>query len=72
MTMEIVLRYFHFVSIFAIVGSLVAEHLLLKKKLMRSEIARLSRIDAFMGWPHLPCRCWINAGWASMETFLLQ
>ena len=47
--MEIVLRYLHFVSIFAIVGSLVSEHLLLKKALTRSEIGRLSRIDAVYG-----------------------
>jgi len=47
--MEIVLRYLHFVSIFAIVGSLVSEHLLLKKELTRSEIGRLSRIDAVYG-----------------------
>jgi putative membrane protein len=31
------------------VGSLVSEHLLLKKELTRNEIARLSRIDAVYG-----------------------
>jgi len=31
MTLEIILRYVHFVSIFAIVGSLASEHLILKK-----------------------------------------
>lgn len=49
MTIEIFLRYMHFISIFAIVGSLVSEHLLLKKVLTRSEIGRLSRIDAVYG-----------------------
>ena len=49
MTTEILLRYIHFISIFAIVGSLVSEHLLLKKMLTRSEIGRLSRIDAVYG-----------------------
>lgn len=43
------LRYIHFISIFAIVGSLVAEHLLLKKELTRQELDRLSRIDAVYG-----------------------
>lgn len=49
MTLEIVFRYLHFISIFSIVGSLVAEHLLLKKIMTRSEIGRLSRIDAVYG-----------------------
>lgn len=49
MTSEILLRYVHFISIFAIVGTLVSEHLLLKKQLTRSEIARIARIDAVYG-----------------------
>jgi putative membrane protein len=49
MTVEIFLRYIHFVSIFAIVGTLVSEHLLLKKEMSRAEIGRLSRIDAVYG-----------------------
>lgn len=49
MTLEIVLRYLHFISIFAIVGSLVSEHMLLKKTLLRSEISRLATIDAVYG-----------------------
>jgi putative membrane protein len=49
MTFEIILRYVHFISIFAIVGSLVSEHLLLQKQLTRGEITRLSRIDAVYG-----------------------
>lgn len=49
MTQEIFLRYVHFISIFAIVGSLVSEHLLLKPTLTRAEIARLSLIDAVYG-----------------------
>jgi putative membrane protein len=49
MTLEIFFRYVHFISIFTIVGSLVSEHLLLKKELTRREIARLSRIDAVYG-----------------------
>ncbi len=49
MTLEILLRYIHFVSIFAIVSSLVAEHLLLKKEMTPAEIKRLSLIDAVYG-----------------------
>lgn len=49
MTTEIYLRYLHFICIFAIVGSLVAEHVLLRKTMKRNEIARLARIDAVYG-----------------------
>ena len=49
MALEIFLRYAHFVCIFAIVGSLVSEHMLLKKTLTRREISRLSSIDAVYG-----------------------
>ena len=49
MTLEIILRYVHFVSIFAIAGSLASEHLILKKELTRAEIGRLARIDAVYG-----------------------
>jgi putative membrane protein len=49
MTPEILLRYLHFISLFAIVGSLASEHLLLKPELTRAELKRLSRIDAVYG-----------------------
>ena len=49
MTLEIFLRYLHFISIFAIVGSLVSEHLLLKKVMTRTDIARIARIDSVYG-----------------------
>lgn len=49
MTIEIILRYIHFISIFAIVSALVAEHLLLKKEMTPAEIKRLSIIDAVYG-----------------------
>ena len=49
MTLEIILRYVHFISIFGIVGSVVSEHLLLKKEMLRSEITRVARIDAVYG-----------------------
>ncbi len=49
MTTELILRYFHFISIFAIVGTLVAEHLLLKKEMTRLELGRVARIDGVYG-----------------------
>jgi putative membrane protein len=49
MTVEIFLRYIHFISIFAIVSSLVSEHMLLKKTLTRAEIGKLATIDAIYG-----------------------
>lgn len=49
MSLEIILRYVHFISIFAIVGTLVSEHLLLKNEMTRAELVRLARIDAVYG-----------------------
>ena len=49
MAFEITLRYIHFISIFFIVGTLVSEHLLLKKSITRREIGRLAKIDAVFG-----------------------
>ena len=49
MTLEIILRYLHFVCIFLIVATLASEHLLLKKEMNRAEISRLARIDMVYG-----------------------
>jgi len=49
MTLEIFLRYIHFLCIFAIVGSLVSEHAMLKKSMTRRDIGRLATIDAVYG-----------------------
>lgn len=49
MTSEILLRYIHFISIFTIVGTLVSEHILLKKEMTRVEIKKVARIDAIYG-----------------------
>lgn len=49
MTLELLLRYFHFVSIFLIVGALVSEHLLLESSLNKRKIDRLSKIDGIYG-----------------------
>lgn len=47
--MEIFLRYLHFICIFAIVSSLVSEHLLLQKHMTRSQLGRIARVDAVYG-----------------------
>ncbi len=57
MTLEILLRYLHFVSIFTIVSTLVAEHLMLKREMTRTEIAKLARIDAVYGFAALTLLC---------------
>lgn len=49
MTFELLLRYLHFISIFAIVGALVSEHLLLKHTLSKKSIDQLSKIDGIYG-----------------------
>lgn len=49
MTIELLLRYLHFISIFGIASTLVAEHILLKPSLTRAELGRLSRIDGVYG-----------------------
>jgi putative membrane protein len=49
MTTEIVLRYLHFISVFTIAGSLISEHLLLKKAMSRKELNRISQVDAIYG-----------------------
>ena len=49
MTLELFLRYVHFVTIFAIVSTIVSEHLLLKKEMTPKELKRLSRIDSVYG-----------------------
>jgi len=46
---ELFLRYLHFLSILIIAGTLTAEAVLLKQKLMRGQIATLARIDLFYG-----------------------
>lgn len=49
MPIESLVRYIHFLGIFAIVGALTVEHLLLKSQMTRAEIRRLSIIDGIYG-----------------------
>lgn len=46
---EIAVRYVHFISVFTIVATLMAEWVLLKKEMLPSEIARLGRFDGIYG-----------------------
>ena len=49
MITEALVRYLHFISIFALVSSVVAEHLLLKESMSRKEIRRMSIVDGIYG-----------------------
>jgi putative membrane protein len=49
MTLELFIRYIHFISIITVAGSLVSEHMLLGKQVPRSVIKKLSVIDAIYG-----------------------
>lgn len=49
MTTEILLRYLHFVFVFIIVGTLVAENILVTKEMKRHELDQLSKIDGLYG-----------------------
>ncbi|NAW65903.1 DUF2214 family protein [Photobacterium halotolerans] len=46
---EIVIRYFHFIGIFALFSVLVVEHMLIKRRLTAEEMHRLARLDALYG-----------------------
>ncbi len=49
MTVEILVKYVHFITIFAIVSSIVGEHLLIKPEMTRKEIRRVSLLDGIYG-----------------------
>ena len=49
MLAEIFTRYFHFIFIFGLVSSVVAEHLLLKPQMTRRELKRMAIIDGVYG-----------------------
>ncbi|MDZ7606585.1 MAG: DUF2214 family protein [Cyclobacteriaceae bacterium] len=50
MTELVLFRYLHFISVFAIVGAIVAEQFLISKTMLRSEIKRISIVDAIYGF----------------------
>lgn len=45
----IIVRYIHFIAIFGVISTVVAEHLLLKDKMSRQELTRISKIDGIYG-----------------------
>ncbi len=49
MTLELLIRYLHFVGIIAIAGSLISEHMVISTSLKRKEIKKLAAIDAVYG-----------------------
>lgn len=49
MTAELFLRYLHFVSIFAIAGTLTTEAVMLKDKLTRRSLTVIARVDLIYG-----------------------
>jgi putative membrane protein len=49
MTLELFIRYIHFISIITVAGSLVSEHMLLGKQIPRSVVKKLSVIDSIYG-----------------------
>jgi putative membrane protein len=49
MTDLILFRYLHFISVFAIVGAIVAEQFMISKTMLRSEIKRISIVDGIYG-----------------------
>ena len=49
MTELILTRYAHFIAVFAIVGAIFAEQFLISKTMTRSEIKRISKVDAIYG-----------------------
>ena len=46
---EVIVRYIHFLGIFAIVGAIVGEHLLYKPVMTRAEIKRMAILDNIYG-----------------------
>jgi putative membrane protein len=49
MTIEIITRYVHFISIFIVVSAVVAEHLLVKSKMTKAELQRVATLDTLYG-----------------------
>lgn len=46
---EIAIRYIHFVSIFVVIAIVMAEHLMVTRKMTRLQLRRISRLDLIYG-----------------------
>ena len=49
MTLELFIRYLHFISILTVSGSLISQHMLMASNLSRKEIKKIAIIDAIYG-----------------------
>ena len=49
MIADILVRYLHFVSILVLVGTVLAEHLLVRRSMSRGELALVAKVDAVYG-----------------------
>lgn len=49
MTLELLIRYLHFIGIIAIAGSLISEHMIIEPTLSRRQIKKLAVIDSVYG-----------------------
>jgi putative membrane protein len=49
MTLFVLIKYLHFIAIFGMVSTVVAQHLLFKDQMTRQEIRRVSIIDSIYG-----------------------
>lgn len=49
MTMELVIRYFHFVSIILLAGALFSENMMLGQRIQRKTMKKLAAIDGIYG-----------------------
>jgi putative membrane protein len=46
---DLLVRYLHFLGIFGVFATLVAEHLLVKKNMTQAEVRRFAKIDSIYG-----------------------
>lgn len=49
MNADILVRYLHFISIFLVISVVFAQHMLLKKTMLRSELLKVHRLDLVYG-----------------------
>ena len=49
MTELIIIRYLHFIAVFAITGAIIAEQFLVSKSMSRMEIKRIAKVDLMYG-----------------------
>jgi putative membrane protein len=53
MSLYIAFKYLHFVAVFGVVSSLIAQHLFLEQQMSRRELSRIYKIDAVYGFSAL-------------------